>query len=274
MVEKVEMGRTWSSPARQPSLIASLQVPVSKWYAWLSMEWPVRLTTGSPHKHACILHVYMVCTHIHTYKHTQVRQLWTRHWIWKWFRIRKDMLRVFQTLAFTLFLLIVLLTTPRRDLTEMLLDSNQTSPLAWYHTVQVPPRVWLMLRFIMGKTSKFTCWSPTPTCTVRTQSCLETNALKGWLMWLLGEKLSSFMLRAFAQNHVFCSNPTYPSLPCGKTSHAQSTLTTYWLSFTLLRAATFPHGYACCYPGVLLWILILQLLPYWLSLWETTRMVS
>lgn len=83
------------------------------------------------------------------------------------------------------------------------------------------------------------------------------------------------MLHAF--DHVFssCSNPTYPSLPCGETSHAQSALTTYWLPFILLRAATFPRGYACYYPPVvLLWILILQLLPYWLSLQETIRMVS
>lgn len=64
-------------------------------------------------------------------------------------------------------------------------------------------------------------------------------------MWPLGERLSSLMLHAFAQKLVFCSNPTYPSLPCGETSHAQSTLITDWLSFTLLRAATFPHGYAC-----------------------------
>lgn len=99
---------------------------------------------------SCML-IRMVCTHIHTYRHTQVRQLRTRHWVWKCFRIRKEVIRVFQTGASTPFLLIALLTTPRHDLTEMLLDSNQTSPLAWYDTVQVPSGVQLILGSVHAK---------------------------------------------------------------------------------------------------------------------------
>jgi len=120
----------------------------------LSMEWPMRLTSGSPHILAYILHVCLYAWYVHIYIQThssKTMQLRTQHWIWKWFRIRKEVIRVFQTWAFTPFLLIALLTTPRHDLTEMLLDSNQTTPLAWYDTVQVPSRVQLILGSVHAK---------------------------------------------------------------------------------------------------------------------------
>ena len=103
------------------------------------LRWHLSHLSRLPRKAACLRNeccpvtfdiLYWLDASHMSYTHSRkTTQLGTQHWIGEWLRIRKEMITFFQTLAFTPFLLIALLTTTRHDLTDMFLDSNQTSPL-------------------------------------------------------------------------------------------------------------------------------------------------